>query len=110
MKNIIIPLLVLATFSELFSQKSDTLKTNQLKEVEIAIVKSENEKPVSIGKLAIKPMDLPQSVAFIDKEVLDQQQTIRMSDALKNFNGVYLMGTTGGYQEEIAGRGFLLYQ
>ncbi len=29
-----------------------------------------------------------------------------MSDVLMNTNGLYIMGTTGGYQEEIAGRGF----
>jgi len=104
-KYFIITTIIAFTYSSI-AQNSDSLKTNQLKEIEISTIKSENEKPVCIGKLAIKPMDLPQSVAFIDKEVLEQQQTIRMSDALKNFNGVYLMGTTGGYQEEIAGRGF----
>jgi iron complex outermembrane receptor protein len=88
------------------AQSTDSLKTSQLKEIEVSAVKSENEKLVNIGKIAIKPLDLPQSVASIDREILEQQQTVRMSDALKNFNGVYIMGTTGGYQEEIAGRGF----
>lgn len=78
----------------------------QLQEVIIAGVKNLNEKPVSIGKINIKPMDLPQSVSSIDKEIMEQQQVQTMSDALKNFNGVYIMGTTGGYQQEIAGRGF----
>ena len=31
-----------------------------------------------------------------------------MADVLRNFNGVYLMGTTGGVQQEIAARGFAL--
>lgn len=84
------------------------LKENakELKEVMITAYKSTNEKEVTIGKAPIKSLDLPQSISMIDKDVLDQQQTIRASDALKNFNGVYLMGTSGGYQEEIAGRGF----
>lgn len=84
------------------------LKENaaELKEVMITAYKSVNEKEVVIGKAPIKPLDLPQSVAVLDKDVLDQQQTVHLSDALKNFNGVYLMGTSGGYQEEIAGRGF----
>lgn len=84
------------------------LKENatQLQEVIIAGVKNLNEKPVSIGKINIKPMDLPQSVSSIDRDLLDQQQAQSMSDALKNFNGIYIMGTTGGYQQEIAGRGF----
>lgn len=78
----------------------------QLNEVVISGYKSVNEKTVNIGKIDIKPMDLPQSVMTIDKEILEQQQTLRVSDALKNTNGVYQMGATGGYQEEIAGRGF----
>lgn len=78
----------------------------QLNEVVVSSFKSNNEKTVNIGKIDIKPMDLPQSVVTIDKEILQQQQTLRVSDALKNINGVYQMGATGGYQEEIAGRGF----
>ena len=78
----------------------------QLSEVQVRGYKSANQVPVSVGKVAIKPMDLPQSVAVIDRDVLDRQQTLRLSDVLMNTNGVYVMGTTGGYQEEIAARGF----
>lgn len=77
-----------------------------LNEVTISAVKSYNRQPVSIGKLAIKPMDLPQGVMVINQEVLQQQQVGTMGDALKNVNGVYQMGATGGVQQEIAGRGF----
>ncbi len=79
---------------------------NELSEVTVSGVQSANEKTVSIGKIAIKPMDLPQSVATIDRTVLERQQVLRLSDALMNANGIYIMGNTGGYQEEIAGRGF----
>lgn len=65
-----------------------------------------NEKTLTIGKIAINPMDLPQSVVVIGGQQLVQQQMLRMSDVLMNTNGVYMMGTTGGNQEEIAGRGF----
>jgi iron complex outermembrane receptor protein len=78
-------------------------------ELDAIIVKATytiNEKVASVGKLNIKPMDLPQAVAVISKEVLDRQQVLHISDALQNVNGVYLMGTTGGFQEEIAARGF----
>ncbi|MBO0939438.1 TonB-dependent receptor [Fibrella sp. HMF5335] len=78
----------------------------QLGEVQVRGYKSANQVPVSVGKVAIKPLDLPQSVAVIDRDVLDRQQTLRLSDVLMNTNGVYVMGATGGYQEEIAGRGF----
>jgi iron complex outermembrane receptor protein len=80
--------------------------SRQLQEVVISANKSINEKPVMIGKVAIKPMDLPQSTTQVDREVMEQQQTLRVSDALKNVNGVYVSGTTGGGQEELSGRGF----
>jgi iron complex outermembrane recepter protein len=80
--------------------------TNELSEVTVSGVQSANERTVSIGKIAIKPMDLPQSVATIDRTVLERQQVLRLSDALMNANGLYVMGTQGGYQEEIGGRGF----
>jgi iron complex outermembrane recepter protein len=83
-----------------------TEATNELSEVTVSGVQSANERTVTIGKIAIKPMDLPQSVATIDRTVLERQQVLRLSDALMNANGIYIMGNTGGYQEEIAGRGF----
>ena len=80
--------------------------TKELSEVTVSGVQSANERTVTIGKIAIKPMDLPQAVVTIDHTVLERQQAIRLSDVLMNANGVYVMGNTGGYQEEIAGRGF----
>ena len=80
--------------------------SNDLKEIVVVGYVSQNEKPITIGKLPIKPMDLPQSVVTLDKSLLDAQQVNRMSDVLMNTNGVYIFGATGGYQEEIAARGF----
>ncbi len=91
------------TFDLNFSLKENR---QQLSEVIVRGQQNVNDKPVNIGKIAIRPMDLPQSVAVIDQKVLEQQQVLRMSDALMNTTGVYIMGTTGGYQEEIAGRGY----
>ncbi|HEY0898943.1 MAG TPA: TonB-dependent receptor, partial [Sphingobacteriaceae bacterium] len=83
-----------------------TAAVGHLSEVVITTSHSMNEVPATIGKVAIKPLDLPQSVMVIGKEVLKQQQALHLSDVLKNANGVYQMGNTGGFQEEIAGRGF----
>lgn len=80
--------------------------SNQLQEVVVSYGKGMNEKTLGAGKMAIRPMDLPQSVSVIGKDILEQQQVLQLSDALQNVTGVYLMGTTGGYQEEIAGRGY----
>ncbi len=78
----------------------------ELSEVMVEGYASLNEKEVALAKSNIKPMDLPQSTAIIDRQVLDNQQILRMSEVLMNTNGVYIMGTTGGYQEEISSRGF----
>lgn len=81
-------------------------KATQLSVVEIRGERGLNEREVAIGKTPIKPFDLPQSVITIDSKVLEQQQSQKISDVLKNVSGVYTMATTGGTQEEIAGRGF----
>ncbi len=85
-----------------------TLKENsqELSEVLIREQQSANETAVAVGKIGIRPMDLPQSVAVLGQKWLEQQQVLRMSDALMNMTGVYIMGASGGYQEEIAGRGY----
>ena len=83
-----------------------TETARQLDAVQVRGFKSDNQKPVTVGKVAIRPMDLPQAVAVVEREVLERQQSLRLSDVLMNTNGVYVMGTSGGSQEELAGRGF----
>jgi iron complex outermembrane receptor protein len=83
-----------------------SIDMKHLQDVIIKGVKSANNETTEVGKSAIKPFDLPQSTAVIGRDLLEKQQTLHLSDALKNTNGVYVMGTSGGYQEEIAGRGF----
>lgn len=95
-------LLSLSTNSE--SHSLDSLRTSNIHEVTIHSRKDPDTMSI-IGKCNIKEMDLPQSLSIIDVKVLKQQQVVSMSDLLKNTNGMYIMGTTGGYQEEIASRG-----
>ncbi|WP_317173612.1 TonB-dependent receptor [Hymenobacter montanus] len=78
----------------------------KLQEVTVTGGKSLNQRPTSVGKLPIAPLDNPQSTLTIERAVLEQQQALRLSDVLANVSGVYVMGTTGGAQEEIASRGF----
>jgi iron complex outermembrane receptor protein len=78
----------------------------ELREVTVVGNKSLNQRPTSIGKLAIAPLDMPQSSVTVERQVLEQQQALRISDVLANVSGVYVMGATGGMQEEIASRGF----
>lgn len=78
----------------------------QLAEVTVTGTKSLNQRAPSAGKMFIAPLDNPQATLTIERPVLEQQQALRLSDVLANVAGVYVMGATGGAQEEIASRGF----
>src|ERR1051325_10933856 len=84
----------------------DSVKKAQLEEVRITEYKSANDQEAGLGKAGIKAKDLPQAITIVDHSTLEQQQAVRVSDALKNVNGLYIMSTSGGYQEELAGRGY----
>ena len=78
----------------------------ELSEIIVTGSRVKLDRVASIGKLPIKPMDLPQTTAVIERQVLERQQVQTLGDAVQNLNGVYVMGNTGGYQEELASRGF----
>tara|TARA_R110000796_G_scaffold35017_3_gene90185 strand:- start:171372 stop:173732 length:2361 start_codon:yes stop_codon:yes gene_type:complete len=80
--------------------------TNELSEVVVS--GSIFNKTPNAAKAGIKTLDLPQSAVVISQKTLENQQVNSISDILKNTNGVYIKGTTGGYQEEIAARGYSL--
>jgi len=80
--------------------------TGHLREVVVEGKKSPNIKPVAIGKAPISPMDLPQSVTIIGQAVIRDQQALRLSDIVKNINGVYLATTRGSTQESFSARGY----
>lgn len=83
-------------------KKGETLK-------EVIITTNQQKKPVSAGKSTIKALDLPQATSVIEGETIKQQQILRLSDAVKNTNGIYVSGASnasGNNQEEIGSRGF----
>ncbi|MDN3677204.1 TonB-dependent siderophore receptor [Flavobacterium paronense] len=89
---------------------NDTVK-NKKGEVlkEVVIISQQQKTIVKGGKTNIKPLDLPQATFVIGKETIKQQQILRLSDALKNANGVYVSGASnasGNNQEELGSRGF----
>jgi len=92
------------------SSLNDTVKNKKGQVLqEVTVTSNHQKKPVKIGKSGIKAMDLPQSTAIIEHEIIAQQQILRLSDALKNANGVYISGASnasGNNQEEIGSRGF----
>ena len=77
-----------------------------LKEIVIVIKESPNKRKVSAVRSGLKPMDIPQSMQTIDNEVIAQQQAIRLSEVIKNANGVYVGSARGGAQESFWSRGY----
>jgi iron complex outermembrane recepter protein len=78
----------------------------QLDEVIVTAHKSLNDKVVTVGKVAIDPMDLPQSIAVVGQGIIRDQQALRLSDIIRNVNGVYLATTRGSTQESFSARGY----
>jgi iron complex outermembrane receptor protein len=79
------------------------------KELDVVYVtagKGLNSRPVSIGKMPVNPMDLPQSISVIGQGLIRDQQAMRLSDVVKNVNGVYLSTTRGSSQETFSARGY----
>src|SRR6478735_4336464 len=80
--------------------------TDQLQEVVVLYNQTVNHKVSAIGKGGIKPMDLPQSVAVIGEGLIRDQQAQRLSDVIKNVNGVYLATARASTQETFYARGY----
>ncbi|MCI9846906.1 TonB-dependent siderophore receptor [Flavobacterium pectinovorum] len=86
---------------------NDTVK-NKKGEIlnEVIVTKGKEPKPVTAVRSGLKPMDNPQTVQVIGSEVIEQQQAIRLSEVLKNANGVYVSSARGGAQESFFSRGY----
>ncbi|MES2732232.1 MAG: TonB-dependent receptor [Bacteroidota bacterium] len=80
----------------------------QLSEVVVKGNKTVNNTPVSAGKSGIDPMDLPQSITTIGRGVIEDQQASKLSDVIRNVNGVSLGTTRGATSETFFARGYNL--
>ena len=92
-----------------FEFDNDTIKRKGKAIEEVVIFKKIQKGSINAGKLPIKALDLPQAIAIIDRTTIEQQQILRVSDALRNTNGVYVSGAnnaSGNNQEEYGSRGF----
>lgn len=93
--------------NETTSSVNDTVK-NKKGEIlnEVVVTKTKEPKPVTAVRSGLKPMDNPQSIQVIGSEIIEQQQAIRLSEVLKNANGVYVGSARGGAQESFFSRGY----
>jgi iron complex outermembrane receptor protein len=88
---------------------SISANASKLNEVTVTGYKTPNQKPVNLGKVSIPPRDLPQAVQIIGAEVIADQQANRLSDVLKNVNGVAFGENRGGVSgETFFARGYSL--
>lgn len=79
---------------------------SQLSEVTFIYNRNVNDNPTLAGKSFIKPMDLPQSSAVIGETLIRDQQAQKLSDVIKNVNGVYLGTARASTQENFYARGY----
>ncbi|KUJ61858.1 TonB-dependent receptor [Flavobacteriaceae bacterium CRH] len=116
MKHNLILFLGLISFATSYSQNytntdnstvTDTVK-NKKGEIlnEVVVTKNKEPKPVTAVRSGLKPMDNPQTIQVIGAEIIEQQQAIRLSEVLKNANGVYVSSARGGAQESFFSRGY----
>lgn len=105
----------LQTIEKMITVKSDAIlelnfslkeTAKQLDEVIVEARRTANEKAVTIGKVGIAAMDLPQAVAVVNKTMIENQQAQKLSDVLRNVNGVYLATTRGSVNESFSARGY----
>lgn len=87
---------------DFYFKSNDTIKN--LKEV--AVIGKSDKGKSSINRAGIKPLDLPQAIQVIGNEIIFQQQSIRLSEVIKNANGVYVGSARGGAQESFWSRGY----
>ena len=94
-------------FSENKSLVNDTVKKKKGQILdEVSIISNQQKNPASLTRAGIKPMDLPQSIQIVGSETIGQQQSVRLSDVIKNVNGVYVGSARGGTQESFWSRGY----
>lgn len=89
--------------------ENDSVKKRGQVIEEVVVISKLQKQAVKVGKSPIKALDLPQATAVIDRATIDQQQVLRLSDAIKNANGIYVSGNStasGNNQEEFGSRGF----
>src|SRR5690606_19046203 len=81
---------------------------NSIDSVDVVGYHTVNDKKLAVGKGGILVRDLPQSVQIINSQVIRDQQVNRLSDVLKNANGVAMGANRGGVNENFYARGYSL--
>ncbi|WKS95973.1 TonB-dependent siderophore receptor [Riemerella columbina] len=108
MKKHFITLGLLSVSTLAFGQhkKIDTLKVQQIEDVNLHKTGNPNKAKALTTKTNLSVMDTPQPIAIVTHEIIEQQQAKQLSEVLQNVNGLYVTSARGGSQDSFGGRGF----
>ncbi len=81
--------------------------SQKLSEVVVTATRN-NQQVLTAGKAGLNPMDVPQSSSVISSQVITEQQASKLSDVMKNVNGVALGTSRGSTSENFFARGYSL--
>lgn len=85
---------------------SDTLKIQEIEDVQLHKSGNTNKAKLQAGKSQLTVMETPQAISIVTHEIIEQQQSKQLSDVLQNVNGLYITSSRGNSQDSFGGRGF----
>ncbi|SDQ78627.1 iron complex outermembrane recepter protein [Chryseobacterium soldanellicola] len=92
--------------AQMKNSEADTIRIQTIEDVNLHKTGNPNKaKPLS-AKSNLSVMEIPQPIAIVTHEIIEQQQAKQLSDVIKNVNGIYLTSARGGSQDSFGGRGF----
>ncbi|MBC7556458.1 MAG: TonB-dependent receptor [Chryseobacterium sp.] len=89
-----------------FKPISDTLKIQEIEDVQLHKTGNPNKANLQSGKSQLSVMETPQAISIITHEIIEQQQAKQLSEVLQNVNGLYVTSSRGNSQDSFGGRGF----
>ncbi|SFI13498.1 TonB-dependent siderophore receptor [Halpernia frigidisoli] len=89
-----------------FELVSDTLKIQEIEDVQLHKSGNPNKAKVQSGKSQLTAMETPQAISIVTHEIIEQQQSKQLSEVLQNVNGLYVTSSRGSSQDSFGGRGF----
>lgn len=96
-------------FNEEAIELNIELEESSLRLSEVIITATRNNQQVlGSAKSGINPMDLPQSTAIVNSQIIADQQASKLSDVVKNVSGVAMGSSRGSTSENFFARGYSL--
>lgn len=80
--------------------------SKQLDKVIVTTNKVNIGKTASFGKAGLAPLDNPQSVSVVSQTVIEDQQSTRLADVVRNVSGLSLTQQRQGVAETFSARGY----